>query len=75
MGTPTIKVYFTYLRSKDYTEYNVHLYGKTNVVRNCSTERSLLAKIKSYLRLCSKENNLNSLAIMTIEAVLTSKVY
>jgi len=45
-------------------------------ISNCSTERSFsaLKRIKSYLRSSSKENKLNSLAIMTIEADLTSKI-
>lgn len=45
-------------------------------VSNCSTERSLsaLKRIKSYLRSCSKENRLNSLAIMSIEANLTLEI-
>jgi len=35
---------------------------------------SALKRVKSYLRSCSKENRLNSLAMMTIEADLTSKI-
>ncbi|KAF0767104.1 zinc finger MYM-type protein 1-like [Aphis craccivora] len=36
-------------------------------ISNCSTERSFsaLKRVKSYLRSCSKENRLNSLAMMT----------
>jgi len=42
-------------------------------ISNCSTERSFsaLKRVKSYLRSCSKENRL---AMMTIEADLTSKI-
>lgn len=45
-------------------------------ISNCSTERSFsaLKRVKSYLRSCSKENRLNSLAMMTVEADLTSKI-
>ncbi|KAF0745871.1 zinc finger MYM-type protein 1-like [Aphis craccivora] len=45
-------------------------------ISNCSTERSFsaLKRVKSYLRSCSKENRLNSLAMMTIEVDLTSKI-
>lgn len=41
-----------------------------------STERSFstFKRIKSYLRSCSGEGKLNSLAVMSIEADITSKI-
>lgn len=45
-------------------------------ISHCSTERSFLTlkKIKSYHRSCSGEEKLYSLAVMSIEAYITSKI-